>query len=53
VLFIPVIKAAFIIITPVFSVTWSYRNYYNMMLKKHLWLLSMFFTCLFQDYLMN
>jgi len=39
------------------SVSWSYRNYYDMMFKKHLWLLSMlktvFFTFLFQDSLMN
>jgi len=39
-----VIKAEFIIIISVFIVTWSYRNYYNMMLKKHLWLLSMLKT---------
>jgi len=31
----------FSIITSVFRVTWSYRNYFNMMLKKHLWLLAM------------
>ncbi len=31
----------FSIITPVFSVTWSFRNHSNILLKKHFWLLSM------------
>ncbi len=27
--------------TPVFSVTWSFRNHCNILIKKHFWLLSM------------
>jgi len=38
-----VIKAEFIIITPVFRVTWSSRNH-DLMLKKQLWLSSVLKT---------
>jgi len=38
--FNPVIKAEFTA-SLLFSVTWSNRKFYNVMLKKHLWLLSM------------
>ncbi len=34
----------FSIITPVFSVTWSFRNHSDLLLKKHFWLLSMLKT---------
>ncbi len=31
-------------ITPVFSVTWSFRNHSDLVLKKHFWLLLMLKT---------
>ncbi len=34
----------FSIISPVFSVTWSFRNHTNMLVKKHFWLLWMLKT---------
>ncbi len=34
----------FTIITPVFSVTWFFRNHIELQLKKHFWLLSMLKT---------
>ncbi len=40
-------------ITPVFSVTWSFRNHYNLLLKKHLLLLLMLKTLLFSCCLLS
>jgi len=45
-----VIKAEFIIITPVFSVTWSFTNhskYDDLMINTQLWLLSVLKTTVY------